>query len=188
MAEFNASHALSEVQERNASLLEGEKLVPVSAAVIAVLAALATLFANHSSISGLAQKNEAILYQSKASDQYAYYEAKRIKVHIYQALLVAGAAQASAKKPMQQIATREDAQAKHVGAQAAAYAETSEKHAAQSERFMRSYESHEIAATLFEVSIVLVSITALMRTKALMLVAGAATLVGLGFFFNGLAV
>jgi len=56
----------------------------------------------------------------------------------------------------------------------------------RSERFMNSYENHEIAATLFEVSIVLVSITALMRTRALLWIAGSATLVGFAFFAVGL--
>jgi len=56
-----------------------------------------------------------------------------------------------------------------------------------SNRFMGSYENYEVGATLFEVSVVLVSITALMRTKLFLLLAGGATLVGLGFLAVGLS-
>ena len=50
---------------------------------------------------------------------------------------------------------------------------------------MKAYEKFEVATTLFEVSIVLVSITALMRTRAMLFVAAGATLVGIVFFGLG---
>jgi len=59
------------------------------------------------------------------------------------------------------------------------------EHFKDSESYMKAYEKFEVATTLFEVSIVLVSITALMRTRAMLLVAGGATLVGIVFFALG---
>src|SRR5579884_2480961 len=115
MAEFHASRALDEVKERAEEVAEGAKLVPVLAAIMAVLAALATLFANHSSISGLATKNEAILAMNKAADQYNYYESKRIKVQLNQALINAGVVRnAGGLKTMQILMSKEDAQAKSI--------------------------------------------------------------------------
>jgi uncharacterized protein DUF4337 len=185
MPEFNAGHALDEAMERHSQIAEGGILVPVAAAIIAVLAALGTLFANHNSIAGLAAKNEAILYQIKSADQYAYYESSRVKTHVYQAILGSGVVAASAQKPMQATIARENVKAEKI--QKVAQEDDTEA-AGQfkvSENFMRAYEKFEVATTLFEVSIVLVSITALMRTRAMLFVAAGATLVGVVFFGLG---
>ncbi len=187
MGEFNAAQALREIEQRSEQIGSGEKIVPVMTAVIAVLAALATLFTHHGSISGLAEKNEAILYQSKASDQYNYYESKRIKVQLDQALIDAGVARSgtAGRASMDSRMVQENSQAKSTLRKAQLLEAQSEEHMEGAERYMTSYENYQVAATLFEVSIVLVSITALMRTKVLLLVGGGATLVGLGFFAAG---
>lgn len=179
---------MRDVSERHEQVASGEKLVPVSAAVIAVLAALATLFAHHSSTLALARKNEAILYQAKASDQYNYFEAKRIKAELNQGLIDSGlvAGGTAAHRTIQQRIARQNAEAEVILKKANALEAQSTSHGEASERFINSYENHQIAATLFEVSIVLVSVTALMRSHVLLWLAGGATLVGLGFFGVGL--
>jgi|SRR5579884_223692 len=184
MADFNAADALRGVQERHGQIVAGEKLVPVLAAVIAVLAALATLFAHHSSISGLALKNEAILYQTKAADQYNYFESKRIKVQLDQALIDAGivANGTSGRRNIDSRMRTENSQADAILVKARGLEQQADENIRYSERFIVSYENFQVAATLFEVSIVLVSITALMRTRVFLFVAGGATVVGLGFF------
>jgi hypothetical protein len=187
MGDFDASHALRDVHERREQIASGEKLVPVLAAVVAVLAAVATLFAHHSSTTALAQKNEAILYQAKATDQYNYFESKRIKVQVDQALIDSGIVPSGSagRRSMEDRMKKENAQANAILAKAKALEAESNGDTADSERFLRSYESFEVAAVLFQVSIVLVSITALMSTRVLLFVAGGATLVGLGFFAAG---
>jgi hypothetical protein len=50
-------------------------LVAISTALMAVLAAISSLFAGHNS-------NEAVINQIKASDQWAFYQAKGIKAEI----------------------------------------------------------------------------------------------------------
>lgn len=186
MAEFDAAHTMDEIKERSEQVAEGRKLVPILAAIIAVLAALATLFANHSSISGLAMKNEAILDSSKATDMWNYYQAKRLKIEVNKALISAGAVSNSAGlKTMHGTITKEDRESAKVQARARALDAKSADEYERSERFMQSYEKYEVAATFFEVSVVLVSVTALMRTKVLLGVAGVATLVGILFFAQG---
>jgi hypothetical protein len=188
MADFDAAHALHDVQERHEQIASGEKLVPVLAAIMAVLAALATLFAHHSSVSALAQKNEAILYQAKAADQYNYFESKRIKVQLDQALIDSGIVRSNTagRRTMEARMKLENSQAGAILVKARDLEARSDEGILRSERFMGSYENYQVAATLFEVSIVLVSITALMRTKVLLIVAGAASAVGLGFLTFGL--
>ncbi|HEV2261650.1 MAG TPA: DUF4337 family protein [Candidatus Rubrimentiphilum sp.] len=186
MPEFNWERTLDEVKERDDQIEHGRILIPITASVIAVFAALATLFANHSSISGLAEKNAAILDQTKSADQYAYYESSRIKVHVYEALLGSGIVTArGASKQMQTTAATEQQKANRILKGAQTFAVQAEDHLRDSETFMTAYERYEVAATLFEVSIVLVSITALMRARVLYAVGLGATLVGLGFFISG---
>jgi hypothetical protein len=187
MAEFNTAHALREADERREQIASGDKLVPVLAAVIAVLAALATLFAHHDSIVALEQKNVAVLYQTKASDQYNYFESKRIKAQIDQALIDSGTVPngSAGRRKMEARISSETSQANGVLAKAKELEAQADEGNVLSDRLMTSYRNYQIAATLFEVSIVLVSVTALMRTKLLLFVAGGATLVGLGFLGVG---
>ena len=51
---------------------------------------------------------------------------------------------------------------------------------------MTQHETIEVATTLFEVAIVLVSITALVGSRVLPVSAGIAAALGLGFFVAGL--
>ncbi len=179
---------MHEASERHEQVASGGKIVPVSAAIVAVLAALATLFAHHSSTSALAQKNEAILYQAKAADQYNYFESKRIKAQLNQSLIDSGivASGSAGHQAMLGRINKENGEANVILKKAKALEAQSADHIERSEQFMNSYENHEVAATLFEVSIVLISITALMRSNVLLWIAGGATLVGLGFFAVGL--
>ena len=189
MSEFNAARTLREVDERREQFDSGaNKRVPIITAIIAVFAALATLFSNHDSIKGLQTRTQAGITQIKASDQYNYYESKRIKAEVNQALLQSGLVKGSTEiSAMKSRIAAETQQAAGILKLAQAEEQQSEQELEQAERSMSSYEFHEIAATLFEVSIVLVSITALMtRSRALLYVAGGASVVGLIFFITGL--
>ena len=185
MLQFNAGSAVHDVLDRGEQLASGEKVVPVAAAIFAVLAALATLFANHSSVSSLSQKNEAGLYQSKAADQYGYYEATRIREQMDRALLDSNVVAADARPALTARMNKEAARASPILQHAQSLEQESANYQLRSEKYLGSYESYEVAATLFEVSVVLVSITALMRTRILLFAGLGATLVGLGFLFAG---
>lgn len=186
MSEFHAGAALEEAIERREGAGDNNRIIPISAAVIAVFAALATLFSNHAANTSIAQKNDAILSQSKAADSYNYYEAKRIKLEVNQALISAGLASAAgARARLSAVVRKEDGSSAKVLKLARQQEALSEEHSRLSERSMHAYEWHEIAATLFEVSVVLVSITALTRTRVLLVAAGIATGIGLFFFVAG---
>lgn len=187
MPEFNTERALSEARERHEHLSEGgDRLVLISAAVIAVLAALATLFANHASTSALTEKDDTILYQSRSSDQYNYYESKRIKVHVFEALLDAGLVQSAAAQARFRAAlNKEQTAAVKILAKAREEDAKTKEHAALSEHALAAYESDDVAATFFEVSVVLASLTALLRARWFLYLAGAGTLTGLIFLIIG---
>src|SRR5438270_9289540 len=54
----------------------------LSTAIIAVFAAIASLESGANSNDAILEKNEAVLSQSKASDQWAYYQAKGVKASL----------------------------------------------------------------------------------------------------------
>ncbi|HET7813624.1 MAG TPA: DUF4337 family protein [Candidatus Baltobacteraceae bacterium] len=186
MPEFHTHHALAEAGERHEQLTEGNKLVPIAAAVIAVLAALATLFSNHSSVSGLQQRTLAGIYQTRAADSYSYYESSRIKIEVNQSMIQSGLVSSAPARAA--MTTRVDKEQKKSAAtleQAKKNEETANEYLESAEKRMTSYEHFEWSATLFEVAVVLVSITALMRQHTLMYVGFVATAIGLIFFGLG---
>ncbi len=76
----HVDHNLESKEEgRHGSKKEGNKHLraAVTAAILAVLAALGSLLSGHAA-------NEAILLQSQASDQWSYFQAKSIKSHLYE--------------------------------------------------------------------------------------------------------
>jgi Domain of unknown function (DUF4337) len=165
----NVHKTLHEAAEMQSSTERGRRLVALAAAIIAVLAALGTLFTHHQSILGLTAKNHAILLQGRASDTYNKYEAKRVRAQIISGLLDAGMYRdEAARRRMESLAAKERSDSAH-DFDAAQDNETESKlYEERSERFLRSYETLMIATTFFDVAIVLVSISALVRTAILL--------------------
>ena len=130
-----------------------ERLVPFFTAVVAVFAALGTLYSHHRSIQALALRNDAIVLTEKASDQYQYYQTKQLRATLYQALKMPKAASAEQRSslPVYSEAKRFEEQAGHEQDRA--------------EALLASFETLEIATTLFEISIAFASIAALTAAR-----------------------
>ncbi|HTU71270.1 MAG TPA: DUF4337 family protein [Candidatus Baltobacteraceae bacterium] len=144
-----------------------DRFVPFFTAIVAVLAALGTLFAHHRSIQALSLRNDAVLATVKASDQYGYYQTKQLKVTLYQALN-----RPSGVAEEQRTSLAIYAQAKALETQA----EDEQKH---SESYLTSFETLEIATTLFEISIAFASIAALTDSRMILYAGAALTAIGL---------
>lgn len=187
MADFSAADALHEARERSEQLEAGGKIVPVAAAIVAVLAALATLFSNHSSVSGLEQRTLAGIMQTRAADQYSYYESSRLKIEVNQSLSESGlVANPAALRAMRARIQKEQSKSIAILTTARRDEATAGEELRAAEVALASYERYEVSATLFDVSIVLVSITALARnTRAPFWIGVCVTLVGLGYFLAG---
>jgi len=180
--------AFEEASERSARIARpGSRLIPLATAIIAVLAALGTLFAHHRSISALATKNEAVLLQARASDQYAYYEAKRVRYSVVSALLTAGVAtDAKRRAELESTAQQEQTSSLPILQKARSLEAQGNEDQVHGETILKSFETLEIGTTFFEVSIVLVSISALSQTRTLFLIGAISSLIGLGFLIFGL--
>ncbi len=160
----------------------------LSTAIIAVFAAVASLQSGAHANAAILSKNEAVLTQARASDQWAYYQAKGIKQAIY-------ASQAEA------LSETNPQQAGKLRAEADRYRQDQaeiEKRAKEIEAGVHeagkaadeSLEHHHqfaISVTVFQIAIALAAIAALTRRKALWYVSLAVGVAGLVSFVRGFA-
>ncbi len=181
--DFSAHKSAEEAHER-AHHSEGPRWIPIAASILAVLAALANLLSNQRSTEALVAKNNAILATAQASDQYNFYQAHRLRETVYQAAIDAHPGVVSAT--LRSVASRERGREPAILAHAKAFERRAIAEDTRSDVALGSHETLEIAVTLFDVAIVLVSISALVGSRLLPIVASIASVVGAIFFLRGL--
>jgi hypothetical protein len=75
--------AMEEVKHKEKEMEGWLSYISLSTAIIAILTALVGLYESQITSKTILTKNEAVLYQSQASDQWNFYQAKSVKSHIY---------------------------------------------------------------------------------------------------------
>jgi ElaB/YqjD/DUF883 family membrane-anchored ribosome-binding protein len=132
----------------------------VTAAVLAVCAAIGSLLSGHAA-------NEAILSQSKANDQWGLYQAKSVKWHIYEANqeLLDTLAALQRDRPDQIQAKLEDfrRRVEKYDQDKEASRTDAEKFDAASEHEFRKHQWYSFGVAAFQIGIVLASISLLVR-------------------------
>src|SRR6185437_40841 len=81
-----ANEHLEHAEHAEHAMHTGNNFMVKVSATIAVLAVLAAVIASLETIEtgqAISEKNDAVLMQAQASDQWAYYQAKSIKQHLY---------------------------------------------------------------------------------------------------------
>jgi Domain of unknown function (DUF4337) len=147
--------------------------VALSTAVLAVVAALAALFAGHAA-------NEAVLEQIKASDTWSHYQSKSIKDTVLSskmALLVALGKTIEGKDAQKQVEYQHDMDK---------IKEEAEAKEAESAQHMHRHVILSRGVTLFQIAIALSAIAVLTKKRALWLGSLALGLIGAFFFVGGL--
>jgi hypothetical protein len=177
---FEAAH------EKHGHAHEGPRWVPIAAAVLAVLAAVSGYFGNRRSTQALFAKNEAIVATTHASDTFAQYQSERLKYYISQSALDQGLNPGGDAAKLRANAEREEAKGPGLLESAKRFDEAADSENARSERLLGQAETIEVGSTLFEVGIVLVSITALVGSRLLPITAAVAAAGGVLFFVFGL--
>lgn len=163
------------------------RFVSAAVAIVAVLAAISTLFTHHRSILALAAKNKAILTQSRATDYYTSYEAKEVRYNFYSALLASDLVRKPEVRAYLSAASKKQAETAEADLKKArALEEEANGDDVRSETILRSYEVLQFGTTMFEVSIILISISALAGARTFVLLGCSLSTVGLGFFIFGL--
>lgn len=148
-------HGLSKFNTRSA----------IIASILAVLAALGSLLSGDAA-------NEAILKQSEASDQWSLFQAKSTKGHIFEANKEILSALAAMASPEKQAALAILAKASE--SKVEAYAGEKEKIQREAEKLqaisadsLGDHQKYSVAVALFQIGIVLSSVSILASSKGL---------------------
>ncbi|HEY8087784.1 MAG TPA: DUF4337 family protein [Polyangiaceae bacterium] len=148
----------------------------LSTAIIAVLAAVASLESGAYANDAIVQKDDAILHQSKADDDWGYYQAKGIKAAIY-------ATQADPK--WQAEGEREKKEQKELQATAEEDQKQVKEMDEKSEHSLHLHHQFAKSVTIFQVAIALAAIAALTRRKPMWWVSLGVGAAGALFFVMG---
>jgi predicted TIM-barrel fold metal-dependent hydrolase len=157
-----------------------------STAVIAVLAAIAALESGTFSNEALIQKNEAMLAQAKASDQWAYYQAKGIKAIVYSTQAAAAkVSNAELAQQAQKQADRYASEQEEISKAAKEFENEVKKNSELSDQSLEHHHRFAYAVTMFQISIALSAIAALSRQKFVWLIGLTISVLALIFFVDG---
>jgi hypothetical protein len=172
--EVPTEHLHEHIQERAEHSTEKWILgVALSSALLAALAAVASLLAGHNA-------NEAVISQIESSDQWSYYQSKSIKE-----AQLAGKADilAALDKPVVDADKAKLAQYEKEKEEIRKEAERLEK---ESQHLLRTHEALAGSVTLFQIAIAVGAISVLIRRKSFWLVSLAVGIIGVGFFAQAL--
>jgi Domain of unknown function (DUF4337) len=159
----------------------------LTTALIAVMAAIASLLSGAYSNDSLLEKNEALLFQAKASDQWSFFQAKGIKgaLAASQAEVLAAANPALSAK-LKQDAERYGTEQVEIQKQAQELEAQEKERNQASDHYLERHHQLALAVTLFQIAIALGAIAALARRQMLWWVGLLASLVGVAFSLRGL--
>ncbi len=165
---------LEEMREERAERERAERQsawtrwISLSTALLAVIAAVASLQSGSLVNEALAVKNDAVLKQAQASDQWAYYQAKGIKSNIAEQtaiLLGANPAQSAEAAKGKQEAERYKEDQKEISAQAQELEKKRDEENAESGKLMERHHIFAYSVTFTQVAIALSAVAALTKRK-----------------------
>ncbi|HEY0194573.1 MAG TPA: DUF4337 family protein [Kofleriaceae bacterium] len=164
------------------------RYLSLSTAIIAVFAAVASLESGARSNEAILEKSEAMLNQSRASDQWAYFQAKGLKATLSEgeAMIVADTKPAVSTK-LAADAVRYRKESEEIQKSARELEDKVKDNNERSEALMEHHHRFAIAVTLLQVAIALSAIAALTRRRPLWALGLVVGLGGLGMFGFGFA-
>ena len=172
--------ALEEVKHKEEETDGWLSYISLSTAIIAIVTALVGLYESQITSKTILTKNEAVLYQSQASDQWNFYQAKSVKAHIYTVNAEIYPDKAEDFKKKVAIYKKEQEEIK---AEAERIEGLKELRNAQSDHYYHIHHILSFAITFLQISIALASISALTRNKKFWM--GSLVLSGIGAIIAG---
>ncbi|HEX3480525.1 MAG TPA: DUF4337 domain-containing protein [Kofleriaceae bacterium] len=172
------------------------RILPLSTAMIAVFAAVASLKSGESSNEAILKKSEAMLNQSLASDQWAYYQAKSVKQKLSadEAKIVGVAGEAvkdvqarlaELKAGFEDEARRYGSETKEIEAKAHHYEAQKDEDNERSEALMERHHRFAFSVTLLQIAIALSAIAALTRRQLMWYLGLGVSVAGAAMFVLG---
>lgn len=178
-----------EERQREEKATHWTRWIALSTAILAVVAAVAALQSGALVNEALIVKNNALLRQTQASDQWGYYQAKGLKATSAQqtaTLLAALPNRAEAVEKWNKEAERYKEEQKEIDAKAKELEAERDKETEEAHHLMHRHHTFAYCVTFTQVAIALSAIAALTKRKSiwvLSLLTGAA---GIGVFLLGI--
>lgn len=164
-----------EADEIKEAAVHGEKRIGVTMAVVAVFLALATMLAHRT-------HTEEVVLQTRAADQWGYYQAKSSRSHMYEADSKLALLSESGKD----IAGKLAETGKKESADAERIRQMAEHLEAETDSAARRATYFDVAEVMLEVSLVLCSVTLLTTLPVFWLTSFISTLAGVGLIVFGM--
>ncbi|MGD0584322.1 MAG: DUF4337 domain-containing protein [Oryzomonas sp.] len=160
----NLHEAIKEELEREGGSFL--KQISLTTAILAVLAAIASLKAGATVNEALVLKTEATRLQSEASDQWAYYQAKGIKAAVQEASRTPWLATGKNPPPVYaEKMQRYGEEQKEITAKAHEKERERDERLKESDHLLHMHHGFANAVALFQVSIALGAVAALTRSR-----------------------
>jgi hypothetical protein len=159
----------------------------LTTAMLAVFAAIASLLSGANSNEAILAKNEAVLHQARASDQWTYYQAKSVKANLADLRAdVVGREDPAAAERMRGEADRYRREGAEIEKSAHALEDKVEMSNRLADHLLEHHHRYAISVTLFQIAIAMCAIAALVRRRFLWLIGLAGGCGGLVFMAIGL--
>ena len=185
---------IAEIREERAERAKEAKesswvrYISLSTALLAVVAAVAALHAGSLANEALVAKNNSVLKQNMASDQWAYYQAKGIKSNnAVQTAVILSAfpGQSSQAAKMKAEAKRYKQEQGKIQSEAHSYEEERDADNKESALLFKNHETFAYCVTFVQVAIALSAIAALTKRKFVWYLSMLAGVAGVMWFASG---
>jgi hypothetical protein len=164
------------------------RYLSLSTAMIAVFAAVASLLSGSNSNEAILEKSEAMLRQSEASDQWAYYQAKSVKQKLSEdEALIVKDSRPELHARFAADAQRYDGETKKIEDKARELERQVVESNERSKQLMERHHRFAISVTLLQIAIALSAIAALTRRRTLWYTGLGVSVAGVVMFVLGLA-
>lgn len=153
--------------------------IALMTAILSTVGVIVNYASGNAQTEALILKNESILMQSRASDEWAYYQSKSTKSHIADGI----AALATDPAVRQRFGNERDVEDKErhvIQSQAMALQTRSRDLARESDAKLRPHERLALALGFLQIGIALAAITVLTQRRWLLWGAAGAAMIGLG--------
>jgi len=178
--ETNPHEIREQIEKLEGALGSWKQYLALTTALIAVIAAIVSLMSGYYADRSLLEKNTAVLTQSQASDQWAYYQAKGVKKNLADAF-----GQLKDDERFRQEAERYGKEQETIKATAEKLEEGVKESNARSEELFERHHRLALGVTLLQIAIALSAISALLNRKSYWLFSIVLTLAGVGFALYG---
>lgn len=153
-------HAVEEETEKAGNRLAQK--IALMTAVLATIGALVSYQSGSAQTEAMFLKNESILKQAEASDQWAFYQAKSMKSHIAEATVDTTTVADIRAKYAAQL-TKLETEKADIAVEAKKLQERARVLSEQSEAKLRPHERLALAMTFIQIAVALAAITVLTR-------------------------